>query len=302
MLYYDKERGSNMFDFFKNMFCSKPKYDLDSIQGITKIQIPRYEPLQGMGNPSNNIEYILQKKATEHKRNGRMDLAIACLRKANEIFPYSNFSWSEKDYMRLVEYLKQDRQFEEARKEEVKIKELFKQINIEQKEKETYIHQNIFGNTDIVSTNETFFVCEECAKYTKRFFSISGTSKIFPKLPEYLLKNLSNHRYCGIVLSPVIENISEPAWSYEGDFITFCNRPFVDERTIEQKELFEKEVRAKEEAILDKEFYDLIFEKYPDIAPKSFNGYRRMKSANSDNYQKLLIEVKNRLGYDFYNK
>lgn len=302
MLYYDKERVTNMFDFFKNMFGSQPKYDLDSIQGISNIQIPRYEPLQGMGNPSNNIEYILQKKATEHKRNGRMDLAIACLRKANEIFPYSNFSWSEKDYMRLVEYLKQDRQFEEARKEEVKIKELFKQINIEQKEKETYIHQNIFGNTDIVSTNETFFVCEECAKYTKRFFSISGTSKNFPKLPEYLLKSLPNHRYCGIVLSPVIENISEPAWSYEGDFITFCNRPFVDERTIEQKELFEKEVKAKEEALLDKEFYDLIFEKYPDIAPKSFNGYRRMKSANSDNYKKLLIEVKNRLGYDFYNK
>lgn len=291
-----------MFNFIKKALSKKSIYDLESIEGIDSIPIPNYEPLHGMGDPSNNIEYILQKKATEYKKNGRMDLAIACLKKSNEIFPHSNFSWSEKDYMRLVEYLKQDRKFDEAKKEELKIKELFKQFNIERKEKETYIHHNILGNTDIISTNETFFVCEECAKYTKRFFSISGTSKKYPKLPEYLLENLPNHRYCGIILSPVIENISEPAWSYEGDFIKFCNRPFVDERTTEQKELFEKEVKAKEEAILDKEFYDLIFEKYPDIAPKSFNGYRRMKSSNSDNYQKFLIEAKKRLGYDFYNK
>jgi hypothetical protein len=106
-----------MKNFLKKIFTSKPQYDLDSIQGIMSIQIPKYKPLQGMGNPSNNIEYILQKKATEHKRNGRMDLAIACLRKSNEIFPHSNFSWPEKDYMRLVEYLKQDRQFDEARRE-----------------------------------------------------------------------------------------------------------------------------------------------------------------------------------------
>ena len=105
----------------KNLF-SKEKHDFDTLEGILNIPIPKYKPLQGMGSPVNNIEYILQRKATEHKKNGRMDLAIACLRKANEIFPHSNFAWAEKDYMRLVEYLKLDRQFDEARKEEQKIK------------------------------------------------------------------------------------------------------------------------------------------------------------------------------------
>lgn len=280
----------------------KHGYDLDTLNGIANIPIPKYKPLQGMGNPSNNIEYILQKKATEHKKNGRMDLAIACLRKANEIFPYSNFSWAEKDYMRLVEYLKADRQFDEARKEEAKIKELFTKFNQEQQAHNDRIHREIYGNTDIVSTNETSFVCEECAKYTKRYFSISGNSKRYPKLPEYLLHKSYEHKYCAIELYPVLDNISEPAWNYQGDFIKYCNRPFVDERTKEQKAFFDKEVKEKEEFLKDKEFYDLIFEKFPDIAPKSFGGFRRMKAANSENYKKLLEKANELLGYDFYEK
>lgn len=294
-----------MFDFIKKLIgisSSNIEYDIDTLQGIEKIPIPNYKPLQGMGNPSNNIEYILQKKATEHKKNGRMDLAIACLRKANEIFPYSNFSWAEKDYMRLVEYLKVDRQFDEARKEEAKIKELFTTFNQEQQAHNDRIHREIYGNTDIVSTNETSFVCEECAKYTKRYFSISGNSKRYPKLPEYLLNKSSSHKYCAIELYPVLDNFSEPAWNYKGEFIKYCNRPFIDERTKEQKAFFEKEVKEKEESLKDKEFYDLIYEKFPDIAPKSFGGFRRMKAANSDNYKKLLQKANELLGYDFYEK
>lgn len=146
------------------------------------------------------------------------------------------------------------------------------------------------------------FVCEECAKYTKRRFSISGQSKKYPKLPEYLLKKLPEHKHCGIMVYPVLDGVSEPVWNYKGDLVKYCNRPFVDERTKEQKELFEKEVREKEEAAIDKEFYDIIFEKCPDIAPKSFGGYRRMKATNSSNYQKILIEAEKRLGYNFYNR
>ena len=93
-----------------------------------------------------------------------------------------------------------------------------------------------------------------------------------------------------------------PAWDYTGDFVKYCNRPFVDERTKEQKEAFEKDVKEKEEAAKDKEFYDLIFEKFPDIAPKSFGGYRRMKASNSENYKNLLLKAEEVLGYDFYEK
>ena len=278
----------------------KPKYDFDTLSGIANIQIPHYKPLQGMSSPVNNIEYILQRKAKEHRKNGRMDLAIACLRKANEIFPHSNFMWTEKDYMRLVEYLKADRQFDEARIEEEKIKELFIKFERERQAREDKIHKEVYKDTDIVSTNETYFVCDECAKYIKRYFSISGKSNKYPKLPEYLLHKSPEHKYCAIDIYPILDNISEPAWDYKGDFIKHCNRPFVDERTKEQKANFEKEVKEREEVLKDKEFYDLIFEKIPEIAPKSFGGFRRMKAANSDKYKKLLQKAKEYLGYDFY--
>ena len=100
----------------------------------------------------------------------------------------------------------------------------------------------------------------------------------------------------------MLDDISLPAWDYKGDFIKYCNRPFVDERTKEQKLIFEKEVKEKEATAKDKEFYDLIFEKFPEIAPKSFGGYRRMKSSNSDNYKKLLLKAEELLGYNFYAK
>ena len=61
-------------------------------------------------------------------------------------------------------------------------------------------------------------------------------------------------------------------------------------------------IREKEEVAKDKEFYDLIFEKFPEIAPKSFGGYRRMKASNSDNYKKLLLKAEELLGYNFYDR
>ena len=51
--------------FIKNFF-SKEKYDFETLEGIQNIPIPKYKPLQGMGSPVNNIEYILQRNATEH--------------------------------------------------------------------------------------------------------------------------------------------------------------------------------------------------------------------------------------------
>ena len=187
-------------------------------------------------------------------------------------------------------------------KKNKKIRELFAKFDREREEHDAKINRKVYGNTDIVSTNETYFVCSECAKYTKRYFSISGNSKKYPKLPEYLLHKSEEHKYCAITLYPVLDNISLPAWDYKGDFIKYCNRPFVDERTKEQKVIFEKEVKEKEETAKDKEFYDLIFEKFPEIAPKSFGGYRRMKASNSDNYKKLLLKAEELLGYNFYGK
>ena len=48
-----------MMNLFKKLFKFKsgsPQYDMNSLDGINQIQIPKYEQLQGMGDPSGNIE------------------------------------------------------------------------------------------------------------------------------------------------------------------------------------------------------------------------------------------------------
>lgn len=298
-----------MFKELIKKILSKEKYDFETIEGINDIKIPNYKPLQGMSSPVNNVEYILQRKATEHKKNGRIDLAIACLRKANEIFPHSNFAWSEKDYMRLVEYLKLDRQFDEARKEERKIKEMFQKTRFvfEGKNIETNFvglsEKNIievFGG--LVESFDLECCCEECAKYAKRIFSVDGKDKRFPLLPDCIKYYNDNHKYCQTPLNAFMFGVDEPRWNYSGNIVDWSNREYKDERSKEQKESFETMIKEKEEIAKDKEFYDLIFEKFPDIAPKSFGGYRRMKATNSENYKKLLKKAEELLGYNFYAK
>ena len=93
-------------------------YDFNNIESIMSIKRLIYKKLEGISSPVNNIEYILQRKATEHKKNGRMDLAIACLKKSNELMPYSNFEYSTSDYLRCFKHLKMNGQIKEAEKEE----------------------------------------------------------------------------------------------------------------------------------------------------------------------------------------
>lgn len=111
--------------------------DMNTLQGIQKIQIPKYttrgvslggDGKQMLPSPMDNIEYLLHRKASVHSKNGHMDLAIACLRKANEIFPYSNFSWTPADYLRVVSYLEKAGLQDEATQEEKIIREKFPEV------------------------------------------------------------------------------------------------------------------------------------------------------------------------------
>jgi len=268
-------------------------YDLDSIEAIKAIPIPDYSQFSGVDSPVNNIEYILQRKATEHKRNGCMDLAIACLEKANEIFPHSNFVWSLKDYLRLVEYLKQAGKFEEAEKEEKAIRLLF---HIDSPFNESWMlykrsNQGITRalNDDLIITNEPDCVCSECAKYTRRILSEHGHNNNYPKFPEFLKLNLPEHEFCIIFFSAFYEGFSSPAWpNFRGNVRKYCNRPFRDERNDYQKKYFRERVVSTLQERIDRNNYDILRRDFPEIAPKSFGGFRRMKNMRSNNFLKLV--------------
>ena len=106
-------------------YRSLSQFDLETVEGISRIPIPNYSKAIIISSPTNNIEYILQRKATEHAKNGKWNEAIACLKKSNEIMPYSNFIWAKKDYLRLVEFLKTARRFDEARNYQKEIDYMF---------------------------------------------------------------------------------------------------------------------------------------------------------------------------------
>ncbi len=169
-----------------NLFKKKPDYDLETIEGIMSIKIPKYERLHSIQSPVNNIEYILQRKATEHKKNGRMDLAIACLRKSNELMPYSNFSYTQKDYMRLINYLKKEGRLEEATSEEENIKrthpELWDKRLLNKTNISTTLNKAKSYGEDLV-TLYTHPSCPICGKYNGKILSISGKSRRYNKIP-----------------------------------------------------------------------------------------------------------------------
>ena len=197
-----------LFNFFK-----KDSYDLDSIEGINKIGIPKYPPLKGLESPVNNIEYILQRKATEHKKNGRMDLAIACLKKSNELMPYSNFKYSEKDYVRYIKYLRYDGQNELADTEEKRLYAEHPEFNDRRISNLLRIREALEKNkgwgNDLVIVN-TSHSCDICGQYDRKIYSISGNSKQYPKLPKEISQNGGFCPKCYLGLNSYFEGISTP--------------------------------------------------------------------------------------------
>ncbi|MEG1186050.1 MAG: phage minor capsid protein [Eubacterium sp.] len=276
-------KDSYLYKKSKKMF---PKIDFTSIEGIEKI------PSKGFRCSSqlDSIEYILQRQATEFKNIGQMHLAIACLRKSNEIMSKSPSEWSEKDFLRLIEYLKKDGQFDEARKadaelrkstpkvfnEKVKGAERFKQVLKECRDLDT----------DFVECSSHENTCGICSKYQGRIYSISGKSKKYPKLPKIVHQYCGFHEGCRHMFFASTE-FSTPI--FKGDPVKVSNRPFRDERSKEEKRLYDKEKLDKKQQEQDKLEFDLLIEHLPQIAPKSFSGYRRMKNLKSKSYL-ILIE------------
>ena len=96
--------------------------------------------------------------------------------------------------------------------------------------------------TDLVIMSSHGASCPECAKYQGRVFSLSGDSRLFPKIPESFFKYGGIHEGCGHTFSPYIHGVTDPELGYTLSFhamvlpeyrnniVAFSNRPFVDDR------------------------------------------------------------------------
>lgn len=169
------------------LFKKSGWYDMDSLEGINAIPVPAKNYNTGDWKTS-EIYYILQRKATEHKKAGRMDLAIACLRKSNALSDYEARSpLLEKDYMRLVKYLQAAGDKAGAAEAEAAIRRRHPEFadkrysNLPRIQAE--LRRAADWKVDLVDV-DSLKGCPICAKYGNKTYSISGRSRKYPRLPS----------------------------------------------------------------------------------------------------------------------
>ena len=176
-----------LFNFFRS-----PRYDMDTLAGINAIPVPAKNYHTGI-DTKDCIYYLLQRKATEHKKAGRMDCAIACLKKSNELSDYEDRPLlTQKEYLRLIKYIELTGDYNLAEQE---LNEIYRK-HPDFKDKRISNLVRIKSTLDRckklnidcvkISTNNN---CPICNKYNSKVFSISGKTKKYPKLPLEISRN-----------------------------------------------------------------------------------------------------------------
>lgn len=289
--------NDQQIEAFKNAF------DLTTAEGIRAITLQAVQPWinSAPGVPSHPVE-ILSKQASAYQKD-HLELAIECLRKANELRPDCGMAYTEDSYLRLIRYLCKAERFEEADRELQKIRAMFHGANAPCSHEalsraaleRSFATARELG-TDLVEVSWIDVCCEVCGKYRGRIFSISGRDRRFPKFPADFCLD------CGLCAYPIIEGVSVPMYSNPEHMVEEARRPFVDTRTLDEVKAYsEKRQRMQREEERRIEYvarerkdhadYAWIREKLPELLPKTFSGYRRMKTMNTANFQKLRAKA-----------
>lgn len=281
-------------------------YDFNSIEGINRIPVPCKE-VNG-SSATGRVEYYLRGQCFfKYWNAGKTELALACLRKAQELMFVSDMLWRRADFLRLVAYLYEAGRNEEAEMQLKKIDAFLSNKDIVK----TAFFKNLENakslRTDLIEVYSHSPYCKECAKYVNRIYSISGEDKRFPPLKE-AIRNCEHELRC-LSFSPFIWNVSHPVFKCK-NIIEHSNRPFIDERSSEEIKRYDdyftenqkrKEIEAKQEAQMlenakmkwhDTKTFQWLQKNLPAISPKSLSGFRRMRTANSKNYQKIVEEAR----------
>ena len=226
---------------------------------------------------------------------------------------FKGMGWKKDDYFRIIYWHNELGMFEEAKKAkefllsfDICTKNQF-DINAKQIKNIILEKSRQFG-TDLIAFNDFGGgCCSECAKMRGRVYSISGKSKVFPKLPEYVLENGNFHPGCRCIMSLFFENETELFYKGErANAKALSRRPWVDDRDEKERQLYEEylnniqkdiaHIKKREEysikkGIAQREF-DQILMYLPELAPKSITGYMRMKTSKSKNFIKLFNAAK----------
>lgn len=266
------------------------RYKMDTLEDIKAIPVPT-KKFEYNCDFTQSIEYVLPKKATEFKKQGNMDLAIECLKKAIEISPYSPMPNTGVLQSRLQNYLKMARRFDEARE----LDDAISQTNDEYNDSIKRNMLQLSSMSDSIEVIRNPQVCAECARYHGRIYSKKNNSK-FPQMILFLDYYNKKQCDCSLTFYPYHDNASIPTICSKNKVIEYSNRPFEDDRTAKEKKSYDDHIKECFESAKDRKDYDWIYEHLPEVAPKSYGGYRNMKNKNSVNYQKIVSLAKEK-GY-----
>lgn len=295
------------------------KYDLEDADSISSIVIPRYDDIQGSTPQTTfDLAYILKMRVGKEERP---HLAVPLAYKTANMMIASPIGWQKKDYYRLViqlwsigevaygDYLLQELK---ARLPAVLANDEYRVGNQNAFQKE--LNMADYFNTDYLEIPHETAVCEKCAPYQSRVYCISGKDPRFPKLPDFIKENKGLHcnvRYYSFVYYEG-RKISKYKYNKNGEFkeieldaIAHSNRPFIDDRSpIEKQNYIEWKEKEEKRAERDRQYYNrdnwiekancrseyyLLVNSLGEKAPKSLDGYIKMKKGNSANYKKLVL-------------
>ena len=307
-------------------------YDLTTANGINSIPLSagKIQPGEGFHSYTGDIDYYLRAKGFRYEEEGNIPLAILCLKKSNEIRFACRKGYHRDDYYSYVRLLARSGYVEAARAEKARIDSFFDQLDFDNDSIECepknvisrLINSANYWNTDLVWLAPHGCSCPECAKYQGRVFSLYGKDGRFPRIPAAFWSYGAIHKGCGhcfhvylegtsnyeLEQALEIQKISNPR--YRKSIIAFSNRPFVDDRPAEdiataiqyiekrraeeehKWHLWETMIEAEAKRGEEKRIYQWIHDNLPDLCPKSYSGYRRMKTQNTKNYQKIQCAAK----------
>lgn len=276
------------------------RYDLTKLDDIKQIPNEYPSSNQSVASPVFDIAYILKMGAGHLHNIGLSENSNECLRKVIDIYANTNDYYSLKRTLKELQFQQlKDGDIDSADRDVQFITRKYNHL-IDNTQIQLKLFNKILADaksldTDLLILDSNFGCCGECSKYQGRVYSISGNSTNYPKLPDFVFKYGAIHPGCRHIFFPFLEEYSsnnyDPLATSKEKNIQRSNRPFIDERTPEQKAAYEKyiqQIQQEEKSNIRQINYYKIKKLFPDKAPKSYSAFAKMEVNNTDEYNNLI--------------
>ena len=254
-------------------------YNLKDLNSINALKIPNFQKNEGLPDTTSDLSYILKMKACGNKEP---EIVKVLVPKVFELMKSSALGWTKKDYKRLAEQLYKVGLVDEGKRLDNKVNKLFSD-NSKSNKTHSSIISIMNAGTDLVVPSNNCATCAKCSALQRRVYSISGNDKRFPQLPEYARIHGKFHENCRHRFFAFFDGCSKLFYYNDNgekididDVVSYSNRPYVDERTENEKAEYERFQQRRQN---DLEFEQLKRDYYAykgncqDEKPMSFSKY-----------------------------